>query len=158
MLQTIFIGLMAIMHPFYVSMTEIKHNAKEKRLEVSCRIFFDDLEHTLEKRYKVQLDILKPTDRKKVDALIADYIKNHLQIKMNGKTADLKYLGYQIEEDACWCYFEANAALKVKKLEIVNDILFAEHQSQINMLQATVNGKEKTSKLNNPDSRMVFEF
>ena len=29
-------------HPIYVSVTEIEHNAAEKTLEISCRIFTDD--------------------------------------------------------------------------------------------------------------------
>jgi hypothetical protein len=158
MLQIIFISILSALHPFYVSMTEIKHNAKDKRIEVSCRIFFDDLEHTLEKKYNVQIDILKPADRKKVDLIIADYIKKHLNIKTDGKVLTLTYLGYQIEEDACWCYFEVSNIPKVSRMEVFNDLLFAEHSSQINMLQATINGKEKTTKLDNPQSTAVFTF
>jgi len=36
-------------HPFYVSVTEISHNAKDKIIEISCKIFADDLEMTLTK-------------------------------------------------------------------------------------------------------------
>ena len=158
MLQAIFITLLSVLHPFYVSMTEIKHNAKDKRVEVSCRMFFDDFERTLEKTYHIQIDILKPADRKKVDLIISDYIKKHVNIKVNGKVISLTYLGYQIEEDACWCYFEANNISKVSKITVFNDLLFTEHKSQINMLQATVNGKEKTTKLDNPQTTAVFTF
>ena len=31
-------------HPIFVSVTEIEHNAKDKTLEISCKIFTDDLE------------------------------------------------------------------------------------------------------------------
>ena len=34
-------------HPIYVSVTEIEHNAKDKTLEISCKIFTDDFEKTL---------------------------------------------------------------------------------------------------------------
>ncbi len=158
MLQILFISILSILHPFYISMTEIKHNAKDKRLEVSCRMFFDDFEHTLEKNYSTQIDILKPADRKKVDAMMADYIKKHLAIKVGGKEIVLNYLGYEIEEDACWCYFEANNIRKVSRMDVFNDLLFAEHKSQINMLQVTVNGKETTTKLDNPQSKTVLNF
>ncbi len=158
MLQVLFISILSVLHPFYVSMTEIKHNAKDKRMEVSCRMFFDDFEHILEKKYNVQIDILKPADRKKVDLIIADYIKKHVRIKVDGKAITLNYLGYQIDEDACWCYFEVNNIRKVNRLEVFNDLLFTEHKPQINMLQVTVKGKEKTTKLDNPQSTAVFNF
>ena len=30
-------------HPIFVSVTEIEHNNKDKTLEISCKIFTDDL-------------------------------------------------------------------------------------------------------------------
>jgi Domain of unknown function (DUF6702) len=36
-------------HPLYISVTEINHNAKDRILEVSCKIFTNDLETVLEK-------------------------------------------------------------------------------------------------------------
>ena len=95
-----------IFHPFYVSVTEIVHNKNTGTVQVSVRVFFDDFEKALEKRYKKKVNILKPADRKEVDILIAAYIKDHLKIKPMVKALKLKYLGYEIEEDAAWCYFE----------------------------------------------------
>lgn len=158
MLLSVIASLFFLYHPFYVSVTEINHNAKDKRIEVSCRIFFDDFEDVLEKNYKVQMDIVKPTDRKKIDLMIADYVKKHLLIKADGKAVNLTYVGYQIEEDACWSYFEATKIGKVKQLEVSNDLLFAEFRTQTNMLQVTANGQEKSTKLDNPESKAVFNY
>ena len=47
-------------HPIYVSVTEIEHNAKEKTLEISCKIFTDDFEKALKATYKTYVDLLKP--------------------------------------------------------------------------------------------------
>ena len=44
-------------HPFYISVTEVAHNAKEKSLEVSCKIFADDMEAALSQQYKMQVDL-----------------------------------------------------------------------------------------------------
>jgi hypothetical protein len=158
MLQLILFFWLNIFHPFYVSVTEIDHNQKTKTVQVSVRVFFDDFENALDKRYKTSINILKPKDRKQVDGLISDYIKNHLQIKANNKSLTLKYLGYQIEEDAAWCYFESEKIETIEKLEIQNDILFEQHDSQINMIHATVNGKRKSTKLDNPEKSVAFSY
>ncbi|HEU4472678.1 MAG TPA: DUF6702 family protein, partial [Flavisolibacter sp.] len=50
-------------HPFYISVTEVNHNRADKTLEISCKIFADDLEETLEKSYKTQLDISAEKDK-----------------------------------------------------------------------------------------------
>lgn len=158
MLQLILFFWLNIFHPFYVSVTEVDYSPKTKTVQVSVRVFFDDFESALDKRYKTSINILKPKDRKQVDGLISDYIKNHLQIKVNNKLLTLKYLGYQIEEDAAWCYFESEKVESVQKLNIQNDILFEQHDSQINMIHATVNGKRKSTKLDNPERSVEFSY
>ena len=147
-----------IFHPFYVSVTEIVQNKTSGDLQVSTRIFFDDFERALEKRYKTKVNILKPVDRKQVDALIAAYIEDHLKINADGKALDLKYVGYEIEEDAAWCYFETEKKAVVKQLKVKNDILFEQHDSQSNMIHAIVGGKRQSTKLDNPKSEVGFIF
>jgi hypothetical protein len=147
-----------IFHPFYVSVTEIVQDKTTGNLQVSTRIFFDDFEKALEKMYKVKVNILKPADRKQVDGLIAAYIKDHLKIKADGKVLDLKYVGYEIEEDAAWCYFETEKVAAVKQLKVKNEILFEQHDSQSNMIHAIVGGKRQSTKLDNPKSEVNFVF
>src|SRR5439155_6176302 len=67
-------------HPYYVSVTEIKYKEEEKTLEVSCRMFTDNLENTLRKLHKKQIDILHPKDKKEVGKLLSEYVTKHLQI------------------------------------------------------------------------------
>lgn len=147
-----------IFHPFYVSVTEIVHHKNTGTIQVSVRIFFDDFEKALEKKYKTKVNILKPADRKEVDGLIATYIKDHLKISANGKLLNLTYQGYEIEEDAAWCYFETTELKVVKQLDVENSILFEQHSSQSNMIHAIVNGKRQSTKLDNPKYKAAFLF
>lgn len=154
----ILIVLFSFFHPFYVSVTEVNHNAKNKSLEISSKIFFDDLENGIENENHVRFDIVKPVDKAKVNALIANYIKKHLQIKIDGKLLTMNYLGYEIQEDAAWCYFEIPKVVKVSNIEINNNILYKLHSEQINMLNVTVNGKRQSTKLDAPSSKASFRF
>lgn len=157
-MQLLLLFWLNIFHPFYVSVTEVVQHKNTGQVQVSSRIFFDDFERALEKRYKTKVNILKPVDRKLVDGLIAAYIKDHLQISANGKILSLKYLGYEIEEDAAWCYFETADVGSIKHLSIKNDILFEQHESQSNMIHAIVNGQRKSTKLDNPKSLVQFTY
>jgi hypothetical protein len=158
MLFVIIFHLFRVFHPFFVSITEIKHNDKAKSLEISSKVFFNDLEDALEKKYHQQLDILKPTEKTQITPLLQDYLQKHLQIKVNGKATPLKLIGYEIEEDAVWCYLEAPKVNQIKKMEIRNDVLFAEHDSQTNMLHLTVKGQRQSTKLDNPTHTAAFTF
>ncbi len=51
------IAVLGFFHPFYVSVTEINHNAKEQTLEISCKMFAEDLEEILKKNYKTAIDL-----------------------------------------------------------------------------------------------------
>ncbi len=158
MLQLILIIWLNSFHPFFVSVTQIEQNKQTNTVQVSVRIFFDDFEKALYAKYKAKVDILKPVDRKKVDLLIADYINNHLKIKANNKPLVLKYVGYEIEEEAAWCYFETEKQPEVNSFSVMNNILFEQHPGQINMIHAIVNGKRKSSKLDNPANFVTFNY
>lgn len=146
------------LHPFYLSVTEIRHNAGHKSLEISCRIFADDFENTLKKQSNTTFDIIKPKDRVMVDSLIARYIRQHLQIKVDGHVVVPRYLGYKIEEDAAWCFLEAPGVVAVKKLELKDDILYEAHETQSHMIHVIVHDKRQSTKLDNPKSAASFEF
>ncbi len=154
----ILLVLLGFFHPFYVSVTEINHNAKNKTIEVSSKIFFDDLEREIENENQVQIDLIKPNDKAKVDQLIATYIKKHLQIKVDGKVLAMNYLGYEIQEDATWCYLEIPKVNKVTTIEINNNILYQLHSEQINLMNVTVGGKRQSTKLDAPDRKASFRF
>lgn len=158
MLQLVLLIWLHSFHPFYVSVTEIEQNQQTKTVQVSVRIFYDDFEKALEKQYKTRVDILKPADRKKIDLLIADYITSHLKIKANKIPLGLKYIGYEIEEEAAWCYFETEKQPAIQSFSVMNNLLFEQHNTQINMIHAIVNGKRKSSKLNNPANLVTFQF
>jgi hypothetical protein len=148
----------ALFHPFYVSVTEIRHNAAKQELEVSCRIFADDLEMALKTAYKAPVDIIHPANRKTVDGYITAYLSKHLQVTIDGKPVTLQYLGYQIEEDAAWCFLEVKQVPAVKKVHVSNDILYHQHPNQINMMHVIVKDERKSTKLDNPEREADFSF
>ncbi|WP_143307890.1 DUF6702 family protein [Chitinophaga vietnamensis] len=146
------------MHPFYASVTEITHNAAKNELEVSCRIFTDDLENTLKAQFKTSFDIAHPANRRQVEDFIATYLSQHLIIKADGKAVSLHLIGYKIEEDAVWSFLQADNIPAPKKVEVRNDVLYAQHASQINMIHVIVGGKRQSIKLDNPKADAVMNF
>lgn len=144
-------------HPFYTSVVEIEHNKKEKSLEVVCRIFTDDLESILRKNYNTRVDLFNDS-YKNANTLIPDYINRHLAITTDGSAVQLKYVGYERKQEACWCYFEAPAASEPKKVNIVSNLLYDFTDKQFNLFHVTVNGNRKSTKLDYPERNAGFEF
>lgn len=145
-------------HPIFVSVTEIGHNAAAKTLEISCKIFTDDFEATLRKNHSTKIDLLNANMRTAMNPLVSDYILKHLTIITDGKRASLTFLGFEQQEEGVISYFEAKNIPAVKKIDVVNNILYDEKPQQMEIIHVMVNGERKSSRLNNPDDRVSFEF
>ncbi len=145
-------------HPFYVSVTQIEENTKEKILEVSCKIFTDDFEKTLRMHYRQHIDLLNPADKSAMNKVVNDYIKQHLKITVDGKLYPLQFVGYEKNEEGVECYFQVNSVSVNKTIGVFNDLLFEYKPEQTNIVHVTVKGKRKSRQLVNPDSEAVFNF
>ncbi len=146
------------MHPIYVSVTSIEHNAKEKTLEVSCKLFTDDFEKVLRNTYKTSVDLINPTNRSAIDKLINEYVQKHLKIATDGKPAILKYLGYEQEEEGITSYYEAENIAQIKNISIINNLLYEYQKEQLGLMHITVGGIRKSTKLNNPNDKVFIDF
>ena len=147
-----------ISHPYYISVVEINHNATDKTLEISCKIFTNDFETTLEKNYKTKVDLSTPKDKASADKWINEYIKKHLFIKADGKDVNFSYLGFEKEDEAIYSYFQVDNIAGVKKIDVINSLLHDFSDQQINIIHCTVGGKRQSSKLDFPVTQASFTF
>lgn len=145
-------------HPFYVSVTTIDQSRDKTSLEISSRIFFDDLEAALKDEFGGKADLKNAGDNTKNADLIRQYFHRHFQIRIDGNTVGTEFLGFSIEGEAAWCFLEAKGVTSVQKLEVYNSLLYPSFKEQIHIFHLNINGKKKSSKLNNPDVRAKFEF
>lgn len=145
-------------HPFFVSVTEINHNAKDKALEVTCKIFVDDMEGALKQNYKVAVDLSDKTKEAQHNQLITAYIQNHLFLSADGKRVPLQYVGFERDGESVFCYFEGQNIASLKKMDIANSLLQDFTDKQINIIHATVNGKRQSTKLDYPHKEASFSW
>jgi len=143
-------------HPIYVSVTEIEHNAKDKTLEISCKIFTGDLEAILRKNNKIKVDLLAPTDKKAMEVLVSNYIQQHLKIIVNEKPVLLSFVGYEQNEETIQSYFQVDQVKSIKSLEVQDNILYEYKSEQISIIHVIVDGKRKSTKLNNPEEKFKY--
>ena len=145
-------------HPIFVTVTEIEHNAIEKTLEISCKIFVDDFEKSLRKKHNTKIDLQDAKLKAEMSQLVNNYLQKHLSISTDGKKASLQFLGFELQEEAVICYFEAKNIEKLGKIELINNILYEENAQQMGIIHVLVNGVRKSSRLNNPDEKATFSF
>lgn len=158
MVQWLMTGLLAVLHPFYVSVIEINHNPKESAVEISVRIFTEDLEKTLQKYTTAKVDMVHPPDKAFLEKQISNYISQKLQLKINGRPVVLQYIGHELQKESVWSYFEIAGVPEVKKLEVNCSILFDYEKSQANIFHVKSKGVEKSYKLDFPANNASFDF
>ena len=156
--QWLMIALFSAVHPLYISIIDINHSAKDKALEVSVRIFTDDFEAALKKYSNAKVDLSHPADKAAADKLVSNYILSKLQIKVDNKPLNLHYLGFELNQESIWAYFEVPDITTVKKIEANTSILYDYQEKQINIIHAKVNGNEKSFRLDNPKNYALFEW
>ena len=145
-------------HPFHVSTLEINHNATDKTLEISCRIFIDDFESCLSKQYHTKADLSAASVKTRMDTLVKKYLSTHLQIKADGKAVQMQYLGFEKEDEAVNVYFEADNIATVKRVEINDSILQDLYDDQMNIIHVVVGGNRKSTKLDYPNKEAIFSY
>ena len=148
----------SINHPFYVSVTEINHNATEKSLEISCKIFTDDMEKTLRQNFKTKIDIIQPKDKAALAKMITEYLNNHLKLSVDGKGVSFRYVGNETDDTHAFVYLQVDNIPTVKKIDITNSLLYDFIDKQINIMHVVVDGSRKSTKLEYPYTKADFEW
>ena len=138
MLQVIYLFLFAFTsHAIHLGVTEINLNASSNILEISHKVFYDDLQSAIEKQYKVNLHLNTAKENPKTQEYLQRYLTDRFIIYANGERQSVKYVGYEYEEDAIWIYFETPKVANKTAFSFSNRILFDLYDDQNNFLHFT---------------------
>lgn len=132
------------LHAFHTSLTEIQYNAKEKSLEISIRMFTDDLETALTKFNNGQ-KVMVGGKNDNSDAVLSKYIQQHFAIISPQKQKKpLNFIGKELEGDATWIYVEIPNSQDFKGYFLYNSLMQEMFDDQTNLVNFTYLGNKKT--------------
>lgn len=143
-------------HKFYLSVTQIDYIQKEHSIQVTTRLFYDDLQKALQERYDSSIRVEKSYDQKKLNAYIDKYIQQKLKIKVNGNLVKLYYLGHKDENDYVVCFIEITDIDEVKSVEIENTLLMDVFPEQKNVVHMELGETHKSFMLTSEKDSAVL--
>ena len=149
---------LAPLHEFHSSVMQVDHNAKSKTLQVTVRLFTDDLCLALEGAGVPKMELGTQSEPPSANEHVENYLKENVAITVNGKKVTFKYLGKEAQLDATWCYLEIEKIGKVKKLEIDNTLMLSEFDDQTNMVNLNIDGRKKSGIGRKGSTKLSFEF
>lgn len=145
-------------HPFHVSVCEITYKAGSQYVEITHKIFLDDLENALNKKYGQSLDVLNPKQPELLDSLIENYIMEKFSIVIDGKPYTPHFLGREVQGDAMWCYLEIEAVGAFAEVQVTNAILLESFDDQTNLVHVKKGDKWKSMRLYEDEAQGVVRF
>lgn len=158
LIQWMLTGMLSMAHPFFMSVIDINHNPKEAALEISVRIFSDDLEKTLQQYSKQKINILSPADKPVIEKQLLAYMTDRLKLAVNGKPVRFTLVGYEQQMESTWCYFEIEKQPVVNQVAVDCSLLYDYETNQVNIIHVKSKGLQKTYKLDYPKRDVAFSF
>ncbi len=131
-------------HDFHTSLTEINYNPKTSSLELSVRVFTDDLELTLTNFNNgklVKIEDPEPT----VNPLLEQYVRKNLALISPDKEVKFgKFYGKEKEADATWIFLEIFDCKQIKNFTLYNTIMQEMFEDQTNLVNIIYPSQKKT--------------
>lgn len=150
--------LLSATHKFYVSITQINYIEKEQSVQITSRIFIDDLEQALRKYYDENVTLAIKNEPEIIDVFINKYLKKSIAIKINGKTVDYTFLGKEYDNDVVICYIEIKNISCITSFEISNQLLFDLYSEQQNIIKTNINSEHQSFILIPNNEKAVVTF
>jgi hypothetical protein len=148
-------AIVSFRHPFYVSVTEVEYSSKTKEVGMSIKVFPDDLEETLREFNGNKYDVVRG-DKKTIGAVLEKYIKQHINIKLNGIPKPYQMIGYENDKESIWMYFSISNQPGVRSIEVESDLMYAYKQEQTNIIHIKLDEKRESFRLIAPEKKAIL--
>ena len=130
---------------------------QKKRIQVTSRIFVDDLNSALEKKFRVKSNIGFSQETPQEEANLKKYLAEKFIIKVNGVSKPMTYLSKELEANVMICYFRISEISKINSLEIENSLLMEWNSDQQNIIQANLNGEKQSVMLTSDNFKRTIK-
>tara|TARA_Y100001933_G_scaffold1586_1_gene1483 strand:+ start:52693 stop:53328 length:636 start_codon:yes stop_codon:yes gene_type:complete len=133
-------------HKFYVSVTNVNYSEKDDALQITSRIFIDDLERVLEERYEIDPELATKKEADFAEAYIEKYLRAKFSVLLDDQPVSFNFLGKRYDNDVIICYLEVldvNLSQR-SSIAVQNEVLTDLFEDQKNVVHIKYLGKKKS--------------
>jgi len=131
-------------HKFYTSIYQINYVSQKKMIQITARIFIDDLNNAIEKRFHAKSYIGTDKETPQDEVAMQKYLAEKFTLKVNGTVKPMSFRSKEIEANVLICYFRITDISKITNLEIMNNALTELNSDQQNIIQANISGDKQS--------------
>jgi hypothetical protein len=158
MIHYLLLFLAGWLHPLHLSVSDLVLNPKSGSLEISQRVFLDDLEDAIREHTGQSIDLSNPKNPQYAQEVVGRYLQRHFQLQINGKAVQAQYVGYELEEEAIWAYMEVPGVRQIKSISIQHTLFFDRFTDQLNLVHVSQKGEIKSLRLDSKSERGTLTF
>lgn len=145
-------------HKFYVAIYQINYASEKQMLQITARVFVDDLNNALEKKYKKKFYLGTDTESPEDVVVLKKYLAENFTMKVNGQSKAMGFLSKEMEGDVLICYLSIRDVSKLKSLEVYNTILVGWNSEQQNIAHFTVLGAKESFLFTAASTKRMLKF
>ncbi len=155
-LNLLFLSLLIPRHDFHVSIAQVDY--KDQSLQMTLRVFTEDLEDRLEEDWDIDLDLGADTEAEETDRLIENYLRERLAFSSGGRDLEMRYIGKEVEIELCYIYLEFPCSDAPSDLLVKNQIFFDSFDDQSNIVNVKVGETLRSAFLSPGKGEHKLEF
>ena len=145
-------------HKFYVALYQVNYAPEKKMLQITTRIFVDDLNNAIGKKYTKKSNLGSENETVEDLNLLKRYFGEKRSFNVNGQVRHMLFLSKEMEGDVLICYFTIKEVKKINSLEIYNSIITEGISEQQNIMHFNVLGTKNTLLFTESTSKGVLKY
>lgn len=149
-----------VAHKFYLSVTNITYSEKDDALQITSRVFIDDLEDLLRERYDIIGNLGIDIESELADEYLEKYLRAKFSLEINGELKAFDFLGRKYDTDVIIFYLEVPKVdfPTITSIQVKNEVLTDLYDEQQNVIHFKIKGKKKSFVLIKSDTKGMLNL
>jgi len=146
-------------HPVHVSFTNIEFIEEKKEFQILFKIFADDFDLILKKKYDVYLNLENGKKPNGYEKIVTKYILEHFKIVIDNKNltaSKLRFLNLEFKEKAVWLHYIYKFKGQSDHFELWNSLMTDLYLDQTNLLIFNYYSFQKAIRFTNDKTKEVL--
>lgn len=145
-------------HKFYMGIYQINYAPEKKMLQITTRVFVEDINKALEKKYNKKTFLGSGKESAESVELLKKYLSDNFSIHINEQLKPMNFLSKEMDNDVLVCYLSIKDVHKIKSLEIRNSVLIECFADQQNIVHLTAFDDKKSFLFTESSIKQVLKY
>jgi hypothetical protein len=146
-------------HPVHVTVLNIEYNLASGRMDLTFRVYKDDMELALYHNYQLQTTLDSTRAGWKSVNFLNRYINERVKMKINNKPVDTLVFEKTLYDGTnLWLYYSLKVKGNLQSLWLKNEMMMDLYFDQSNMVICGPTGKERAYMLKYDKNEMTHDY